>query len=43
MTREDKKKIQRRAYWRDLWRQLCGAPDFSPMLFFLALYLMGAA
>ena len=43
MTREDKKKIQHRAYWRDLWRQLCGAPDFSPMLFFLALYLMGAA
>ena len=43
MIREDKKKIQRRAYWRDLWRQLCGAPDFSPMLFFLALYLMGAA
>ena len=43
MTREDKKKIQRRAYWRDLWRQLCGAPNFSPMLFFLALYLMGAA
>ena len=43
MIREDKKKIQRRAYWRDLWRQLCGAPNFSPMLFFLALYLMGAA
>ena len=43
MTREDKKKIQHRAYWRDLWRQLCGAPDFSPMLFFVALYLIGAS
>lgn len=43
MTREDKKKIERRAYWRDLWRQLCGAPDFSPILFFLALYLIGAS
>ena len=43
MTREDKKKIQRRAYWRDLWRQLCGALDFSPMLYFVALYLIGAS
>ena len=42
MTREDKKKIERRTYWHDLLRQLRGTPDFSLNLFFLALYLVGA-
>ena len=42
MAREDKKKIQRRAYWHDLLRQLRGTPDFSLNLFFLALYLVGS-
>ena len=42
MTREDKKKIERRAYWHDLFRQLRGTPDFSLKLFFLALFLVGA-
>ena len=42
MTREDKKKIERRAYWHDLLRQLRGTPDFPVKLFFLALYLVGA-
>ena len=42
MTREDKKKIERRAYWHDLLRQLRGTPDFPVKLFFLALFLVGA-
>ena len=42
MTREDKKKIERRAYWHDLLRQLRGTPDFPVKLFFLALLLVGA-
>ena len=42
MTREDKKKIERRAYWHDLFRQLRGTPDFSLKLFFLALFFVGA-
>ena len=42
MTREDKKKIERRAYWHDIFRQLRGIPDFPVKLFFLALYLVGA-
>ena len=42
MTREDKKKIERRAYLHDLFRQLRSTPDFSPKLFFLALFLVGA-
>ena len=42
MTREDNKKIERRTCWHDLFRQLCGTPDFSLKLFFLALYLVGA-
>ena len=42
MTREDKKKIERRAYLHDLFRQLRGTPDFSLKLFFLALFLVGA-
>ena len=37
MTREDKKKIERRAYWHDLLRQLRGTPDFPVKLFFHAL------
>ena len=42
MTREDKKKIERRAYWHDLLRQLRGPPDFPVKLFFHALFLVGA-
>ena len=42
MTREDKKKIERRAYWHDLLRQLRGTPDFPVKLFFHALFLVGA-
>ena len=42
MTRDDKKKIERRAYWHDLFRQLRSTPDFSLKLFFLALFLVGA-
>ena len=42
MTREDKKKIERPAYWHDLLRQLRGTPDFPVKLFFLALFLVGA-
>ena len=42
MTREDKKNIERRTYWHDLFRQLRGTPDFSLKLFFLALFLVGA-
>ena len=42
MTREDEKKIERRAYWHDLLRQLRGTPDFPVKLFFLALFLVGA-
>ena len=42
MTREDKKNIERRTYWHDIFRQLRGIPDFPVKLFFLALYLVGA-
>ena len=42
MTREDKKKIERRAYWHDLFRQLHNVPDLSLKLFALALFLVGA-
>ena len=42
MTREDKKKIERRTYWHDLLRQLRGTPDFSLKLFALALFFVGA-
>lgn len=42
MTREDKKKIERRACWHDLFRQLRGTPEFSLKLFFLALFFVGA-
>lgn len=42
MTREDKKKIERRAYLHDLFRQLRSTPDFSLKLFALALFFVGA-
>lgn len=42
MTREDKKKIQRRAYLHDLFRQLRSTPDFSLKLLALALFFVGA-
>ena len=42
MTREDKKKIERRAYWHDLFRQLHNVPELSLKLFALALFLVGA-
>ena len=42
MTREDKKKIERRAYWHDLFRQLHNVPNLSLKLFALALFLVGA-
>ena len=42
MTREDKKKIERRACWHDLLRQLCGVPDLPVKLSFIMLYLVGA-
>ena len=42
MTREDKKNIERRTYWHDIFRQLRGIPDFPVKLFFLALFLVGA-
>ena len=42
MTREDKKNIERRACWHDLFRQLRNVPDLLLKLFFLALFLVGA-
>ena len=42
MTREDKKKIERRAYLHDLFRQLHNVPNLSLKLFALALFLVGA-
>lgn len=42
MTREDKKKIERRAYWHDLFRQLRNVPNLSLKLFALALFFVGA-
>ena len=42
MTREDKKKIERRACWHDLLRQLCGVPDLPVKLSFIVLYFVGA-
>ena len=42
MTREDKKKIERRAYLHDLFRQLHNVPELSLKLFVLALFLVGA-
>ena len=42
MTREDKKKIERRAYWHDLFRQLHNVPNLSLKLFALALFFVGA-
>ena len=42
MTREDKKKIERRAYLHDLFRRLRSTPDFSLKLFALALFFVGA-
>ena len=42
MTREDKKKIERRAYWHDLFRQLHNVPNLSLKFFALALFLVGA-
>ena len=43
MTQNEKFQIQRRNTLRNLWQRLSGAPDFSPMLFFVALYLIGAS
>ncbi len=43
MTREDKKKIERRACWHDLLRQLCGVPDLPVKLSLIVLYFVGAA
>ena len=42
MTREDKKKIEHRAYWHDLFRQLHNVPNLSLKLFALALFFVGA-
>ena len=42
MTREDKKNIERRAYWHDLFRQLRNVPDLPLKLFALALFFVGA-
>ncbi len=42
MTREDKKKIERRACWHDLFRQLCGVPDLPVKLSLIVLYFVGA-
>ena len=42
MTREDKKKIARRACWHDLFRQLCGVPDLPVKLSFIMFYFVGA-
>ncbi len=42
MTREDKKNIERRAYWHDLFRQLRNVPNLPLKLFALALFLVGA-
>ena len=42
MIREDKKKIERRAYWHDFFRQLHNVPDLPLKLFALALFFVGA-
>ena len=42
MTREDKKNIERRAYWHDLFRQLRNVPDLPLKLFALVLFFVGA-
>ena len=42
MTREAKKKIKRRVYWHDLFRQLHNVPDLPLKLFALALFFVGA-
>ena len=42
MTREDKKKIERRAYLHDIFRQLHNGPDLPLKLFALALFFVGA-
>ena len=42
MTREDKKNIERRAYWHDLFRQLRNAPELPLKLFALVLFFAGA-
>lgn len=42
MTREDKKKIERRAYLHNLFRQLHNGPDLPLKLFVLALFFVGA-
>ena len=42
MTREDKKKIERRAYLHDIFRQLHNGPNLPLKLFALALFFVGA-
>ena len=42
MTREDKKNIERRAYWHDLFRQFRNVPDLPLKLFALVLFFVGA-
>ena len=42
MTKEDKKKIERRAYWHDLFRQLHNVSDLPLKLFALAIFFAGA-
>lgn len=43
MTRNEKFQIQRRTVRRDLWRRWGGASALSPKVFFIPLYLAGAA
>lgn len=43
MTRNEKFQIQRRTVRRDLWRRWGGVSALSPKVFFIPLYLAGAA
>lgn len=43
MTRNEKFQIQRRTVRRDLWRRWDGVSALSPKVFFIPLYLAGAA
>ena len=43
MTRNEKFQIQRRTVRRDLWRRWGGTSALSPKVFFIPLYLAGAA